>query len=215
MKSLQLLLLLTPLACLLAQAPPASQPANPPAPAGQPAKPPAVALQPPAPAVAHVPPETVVLTIGEEKITAADLDRMIDMLPEQYRAQMRTTGRRQFAERLVSLKVMAQEAHRRKLEDTPAYKSTAVPPAPSVTDTNTFPDLTPEGTGTFTCMTPGTDPRGACATAPGAACPSMVTATANCRETLPLMRLSTVAPALQGLPGMEPLAGISGQLVRP
>jgi parvulin-like peptidyl-prolyl isomerase len=123
MKSLQLLLLLTPLACLLAQAPPASQPANPPAPAGQPARPPAVALQPPAPAVAHVPPETVVLTIGEEKITAADLDHMIDMLPEQYRAQMRTTGRRQFAERLVSLKVMAQEAHRRKLEDTPAYKS--------------------------------------------------------------------------------------------
>ena len=123
MKSLQLLLFLTPLACLLAQAPPASQPANPPAPAGQPAKPPAVALQPPAPAVAHVPPETVVLTIGEEKITAADLDHMIDMLPEQYRAQMRTTGRRQFAERLVSLKVMAQEAHRRKLEDTPAYKS--------------------------------------------------------------------------------------------
>src|ERR1022692_2804703 len=123
MKSLQLLLFLTPLACLLAQAPPASQPANPPAPAGQPARPPAVALQPPAPAVAHVPPETVVLTIGEEKITAADLDHMIDMLPEQYRAQMRTTGRRQFAERLVSLKVMAQEAHRRKLEDTPAYKS--------------------------------------------------------------------------------------------
>src|ERR1017187_256152 len=90
MKSLQLLLFLTPLACLLAQAPPASQPANPPAPAGQPARPPAGALQPPAPAVAHVPPETVVLTIGEEKIIAADLDRMIDMLPEQYRAQMRT-----------------------------------------------------------------------------------------------------------------------------
>src|ERR1039458_5104482 len=112
MKSLQLLLFLTPLACLLAQAPPASQPANPPAPAGQPARPPAVALQPPAPAVAHVPPETVVLTIGEEKITAADLDRMIDMLPEQYRAQMRTTGRRQFAERLVSLKVMAPAAHK-------------------------------------------------------------------------------------------------------
>jgi hypothetical protein len=123
MKSLQLLLFLTPLACLLAQTPPASQPATPPAPAGQPAKPPAVALQPPAPVVAHVPPETVVLTIGEEKITAADMDHMIDMLPEQYRTQMRTTGRRQFADRVISLKVMSQEAHRLKFEDTPAYKS--------------------------------------------------------------------------------------------
>jgi len=88
-----------------------------------PAKPPAVALQPPAPVAAKVPPETVVLTVGEEKITAGDMDHMIDMLPEQYRAQMRTTGRRQFAERLVGLKVMVQEAHRRKLEDTPAFKS--------------------------------------------------------------------------------------------
>jgi parvulin-like peptidyl-prolyl isomerase len=122
MKSLQTLLLLTPLACLLAQTPPTSQPATPPADAGQRARPPAVALQPPAPVAAKVPPETVVLTIGEEKITAGDMDHMIEMLPEQYRAQMRTTGRRQFAERLVSLKVMAQEAHRRKLEDAPAYK---------------------------------------------------------------------------------------------
>jgi len=80
-------------------------------------------LQPPAPVAPHVPPETVVLTVGEEKITAADFDHMIDMIPEQYRNQMRTSGRRQFAERLVSLKVMAQEGHRRKLEDTPAFKS--------------------------------------------------------------------------------------------
>jgi len=81
-----------------------------------------MALPPATPVAPKVPPETVVLTIGDEKITAGDLDRMIDMLPPQYRAQIRTTGRRQFAERLVSLKVMAQEGHRRKLEDTPAYK---------------------------------------------------------------------------------------------
>src|ERR1022692_825779 len=125
MKSLQLLLLLTPLACLLAQAPPASQPAQPPAPAQPvPAKPPAVALQPPAPVAAKVPPETVVLTVGEEKITAAEWDRMIDMLPQQYRAQMRTTaGRQQLAERVIALKLMAQEAHRRKFDETPVYKA--------------------------------------------------------------------------------------------
>jgi hypothetical protein len=116
MKSLQLLLFLTPLACLLAQTPPASTPAATP-------KAPAVSIQPPAPAPAKVPPETVVLTIGDEKITAGEFDHMIEMLPEQYRNQMRTTGRRQFAENIVRLKVMAQEAHRRHLEDTPAYKA--------------------------------------------------------------------------------------------
>jgi len=122
MKSLQLLLFLTPLACLLAQAPPASQPGPPAAPAGQPARPMVMPGRPPAPPVPQVPPETVVLTIGEEKITAAEFDRLIDMIPEQYRAQMRTTGRRQFAERMIMFKVMSQEAHRLKLEDTAAFK---------------------------------------------------------------------------------------------
>ena len=79
--------------------------------------------QPPAPPAPQVPPETVVLTIGEEKITAAEFDHMIDMIPEQYRNQMRTTGRRQFAENITRLKIMSQEAHRLKLEDTPAYKN--------------------------------------------------------------------------------------------
>ena len=64
----------------------------------------------------------MVLTIGDEKITAADFDRMIEMIPEQYRAQMRTTGRRQFAERMIQFKVMSQQAHPLKLEDTPAFK---------------------------------------------------------------------------------------------
>jgi peptidyl-prolyl cis-trans isomerase C len=122
MKSLQLLLFLTPLACLLAQTP-ASQPPAPAASAGQPARPPAMALQPPAPVAAKVPPETVVLTVGVEKITAAEIDHMIDSVPEQYRAQMRSpAGRRQFAERIILFKVMAQEGHRLKLEDTPEFK---------------------------------------------------------------------------------------------
>src|ERR1700683_5359713 len=123
MKSLQLMFFLTPLACLLAQTPPASQPATPAAPAAQPARPPAMPMRPPAPPVPQVPPETVVLTVGDEKITAAEFDRLIDTIPEQYRAQMRTAGRRQFAERVVQLMVMSQEGHRLKLEDTPAFKS--------------------------------------------------------------------------------------------
>jgi peptidyl-prolyl cis-trans isomerase C len=116
MKSLQLLLCLTPVACLLAQTPPPSKPK------------PTVTLstENPAPATttppAKVPPDTVVLTVGEEKITAAELDHLIEMIPEQFRNQARTTGRRQFGDNVVRLKMMAQEARRRKLDETPAFK---------------------------------------------------------------------------------------------
>jgi len=74
---------------------------------------------PPAP---NLPPDTVIITIGDEKITVADMDRLIDMIPEQYRQRMRTVGRRQFADNVIRLKMMDQEARRLKLEDTPAYK---------------------------------------------------------------------------------------------
>ena len=120
MKSLQLLLFLTPVACLLAQTPPATPPASP-SPAAN--KPPTISVQPSSPVVAApVPPDKVVLTIGDEKITAAEFDHYVDLLPEQYRQQMRTTGRRRFAEYLIDTKTRAQEARRRKLEDTQAFK---------------------------------------------------------------------------------------------
>ena len=91
MKSLQLFLCITPVCCLLAQTPPPtpqSQPSKtitlPPAP-GQPAaaKPPTVTLSaendtPPA----AVPPDTVVLTINGKKITAAQYDHMVEIIPE-------------------------------------------------------------------------------------------------------------------------------------
>lgn len=56
-------------------------------------------------------------------MTAADVDRLIDTIPEQYRARIRAGGRRQFAENIVNLKVMSQEGRRRKLDETPTYKA--------------------------------------------------------------------------------------------
>ena len=123
MKSPQLLFLLTPLACLLAQTPPASQPATPAAPAVSPAKPPATPPQPP-PAPVVVPPDTVVLTIGDEKMTAAEFDRMIEaVVPERARMQMGTAVRGRLADSLVDFKVKSREALRLKLDETPAYKA--------------------------------------------------------------------------------------------
>jgi len=117
----------TPVACLLAQAPPPK-----PAPAqGQaqpaarpPASAPAVHLAP-APANQAAPPlpaDKVLITIGDEKITGGDLNRLIQTLPEQFRASTATAaGRKQFIDNYIRLKVLAREGRRLKLDQDPGF----------------------------------------------------------------------------------------------
>src|SRR5260370_39718848 len=94
-------------ACVSAQTPAPTQP---------PAVPPArVVITPPAPASA-VPPDKVVLTIGDQRMTAGEFDQLIDALPEQVRAAARGPNKRQFAEQVVRIKILSQEAHKRKLD---------------------------------------------------------------------------------------------------
>ena len=62
---------------------------------------------------------TVVLTIGNEKITAAQYDQLIESLPPQYQQSARGAGKRQFAEQIVQLKLLSAEAIRLKLDQTP------------------------------------------------------------------------------------------------
>jgi len=109
------ILLLAGAVCLFAQTPAPSQPpVPPPARLGVPAaKPP---VSPP------VPPDKVVLTVGDEKLTAGEFDQLVDALPEQVRAAARGPNKRQFAEQLVRIKVMSQEAHKRKLDENPTVQ---------------------------------------------------------------------------------------------
>jgi peptidyl-prolyl cis-trans isomerase C len=102
------LLFLFPAAVLLAQNPP---------PAGLGGAPRAATSPKP-----DVPPDKVVLSVGDMKITAADLDLIIESLPEQYRATARGSGRREFAQNLARIMVLAQEGKRRKLDEAPGYK---------------------------------------------------------------------------------------------
>jgi len=99
------LFLLVPAACLLAQNP-------------APTAPPAAASEKPA-----VAPDKVVITVGDTKITAAQLDLIIDALPEQYHAQVRGAGRAQFGEQVARILVLAQEGRRRKLDQAPGFKT--------------------------------------------------------------------------------------------
>ena len=46
--------------------------------------------------------DKVVLTVGNEKMTAGEFDKFVDALPEQYRAAAKGPGKRQVAEQLMS-----------------------------------------------------------------------------------------------------------------
>ena len=115
-------LIVCPAACLLAQTPPP----KPTPPADAPATPfvkPKITVGPAAPAKPpSVPPDRIVLTVGNFSLTAAQFDQLIDMLPEQMRAPARGPGRKQFADNLVRVLVLAQEGKRRGLDQTPTYK---------------------------------------------------------------------------------------------
>src|SRR5271165_3574048 len=72
-----------------------------------------------APPAAPVDPNKVVLTIGTTKITAAQYNSLVDSLPAQYQSYARGSGKRQFAENLVQLTILSQEAEKRDLDKTP------------------------------------------------------------------------------------------------
>ena len=64
--------------------------------------------------------DPVVLTVGDQKITQSQFERIVSTLPEQAQTQAKTPeGRRQLADQLVELKVLAQQARAQKLDQTP------------------------------------------------------------------------------------------------
>lgn len=109
---------------LLAQV---SRPAAPKSKPAIPSRKPAAKVPAPAPAAAaSEKSETgvkAVLTVNGEKITAKEFDQFIEGLPEQYKAQARGPMKRQIAEQLASVKVLAAEAQKRGLDQDPSVKA--------------------------------------------------------------------------------------------
>ena len=94
-------------------APAAKPPAAPGAPAGAPA---AAAEEP------KVDPNKVVCTVGNEKITAGQIDALISDLPQQQQQLLKRAGRRVLADELVRIKLLSQEAQKRKLDQSEKVK---------------------------------------------------------------------------------------------
>src|SRR5437868_8085955 len=105
---------------LSAQTPPAPPPA--PNPAGQPPTVKAEVLQPKEGSLPDVPPDTVVIRIGDEKITAGEFSSFIETLPEQGGGQARGSARGQLAEKMIKVKLLAQEATRKKADQEKLFK---------------------------------------------------------------------------------------------
>ena len=110
-----------------AQTPPA--PAKPKPAATTPAKPaatpakPGTAVTPAKPAVkpqpGTLPPDPVVIVIGDQKITKSQYESFVNSLPERVRAEANGPNKRKVAEQLADIKAMAQEARKRGIDKKP------------------------------------------------------------------------------------------------
>lgn len=68
-------------------------------------------------------PNKVVITVGDQKITEGEYEQLIAALPAQYQAAARGPGKRGFAERIVELKILSEEAQKRKIDQEPKVKN--------------------------------------------------------------------------------------------
>ncbi|HUB81247.1 MAG TPA: peptidylprolyl isomerase [Bryobacteraceae bacterium] len=104
---------------LLGQTPPSTPP---PAPQAPPTPQVHLSVENPEIKAPEVPPDRVVITVGDIKITAAEFNAFIDGLPAQYQKMAHGNGRRQLAENIVKTLTLAEEAQKRKLDQTNQFK---------------------------------------------------------------------------------------------
>ncbi|HWP83774.1 MAG TPA: peptidylprolyl isomerase, partial [Terriglobia bacterium] len=75
-----------------------------------------------APSSSVVPPEEVVLTVGEKKFTAAEFDKILATLPQQYQQVLKTKGKAAFTEQYVNLLSLAMEGEKRQLDQAEEFR---------------------------------------------------------------------------------------------
>ncbi len=71
------------------------------------------------------PPDKVIIQVGDQKVTFAEFEAIINSLPEQYRAQARGPARTQLVQNIVRTMALAGEGHRRKIDQSEGFKYAA------------------------------------------------------------------------------------------
>ena len=134
-------LLVTGLSLCAQPAPPSqtpAQPVPPPTATGPDGVTVPVQITPPAPTL---PPDRVVLTVGDVKITARILDQILDAYSENQRVFVNGPGRQQFIDQLIRVFVLEQEGKRRKLDQTDRYKNQLTFSAAGILSSHTEEDI--------------------------------------------------------------------------
>ena len=70
-----------------------------------------------------IPPDRVVIQVGDIKLTAGQIDQILQAYPENQRVFANGPGRNQFIEQVVRVLLLSEEGKRRKLTETEAYKN--------------------------------------------------------------------------------------------
>lgn len=70
-----------------------------------------------------IPPERVVIQVGDIKVTAAQMDQILQAYPENQRVFANGPGRAQFIDQVVRVLLLSEEGGRRKLTETEAYQN--------------------------------------------------------------------------------------------
>jgi parvulin-like peptidyl-prolyl isomerase len=152
--------------CLVAQTP-TKTPAQPPVPAtpvvgSTPASPASAAPTPagtdgvtmplnisPAPVI---PPDRVVIQVGDIKLTAAQMDEILQAYPENQRMVINGPGRGRFIDQVVRVLLLSAEGRRRKLTETEAYKAQLMFSTAGILATHTDDDIKREVRGNETLL---------------------------------------------------------------
>jgi len=77
----------------------------------------------PPPAMPTVPPDTVVLTVGDRKVTAAQFNEYTKAVNPQYQEIARGAGRGDFAKELIEIFVLSEEAKKLNLDKKPEVQA--------------------------------------------------------------------------------------------
>jgi peptidyl-prolyl cis-trans isomerase C len=90
---------------------------------------------------AIIPPDRVVIQVGDLKLTSGQVSQILDAYPENQRVFANGPGRAQFIDQVVRILLLSEEGRRRKLTETEAYKNQLMYSAAGILASNTDQDI--------------------------------------------------------------------------